>query len=165
MLGRLGRPRDNAEPAGAPDVSSGADAAAAAGFNRPSMIALDDLEAIQLPHAHGDPSASCRSHGVPPVMQEGNPRRHYYLAVTPWIRIMTTALRYLWRPQAECEARKIARAGRAFTRNAHYARPQRPQDRRKPSGEPRGAFALRVSRPFGSPGRSRAATPACQRLR
>ena len=45
---------------------------------------------------------------APPVMQEGNPRRHYYLAVTPWIRIMTTALRYLWRPQAECEARKIA---------------------------------------------------------
>ncbi|MCV3798774.1 hypothetical protein, partial [Pseudomonas aeruginosa] len=28
--------------------------------------------------------------------------------VYPWLRIMTSALRYLRRPQAECEARKIA---------------------------------------------------------
>ncbi|HBP6438962.1 TPA: hypothetical protein L5749_32735, partial [Pseudomonas aeruginosa] len=35
-------------------------------------------------------------------------RRRWLGGSHPWLRIMTTALRYLWRPQAECEARKIA---------------------------------------------------------
>ncbi|HBP4611752.1 TPA: hypothetical protein L5607_005366 [Pseudomonas aeruginosa] len=39
---------------------------------------------------------------MPPVMQEGNPRRHYYLAVTPWIRIMYIMLNYVNRLLDPC---------------------------------------------------------------